>query len=75
VYEISTTQFSGKHRRVDIHAVRIGNKLAHEMPLADLHAAVKKMGVPRIEPQMGIQDVVLRLGVWQLEQLEQEATE
>ena len=69
VYEISTTQF-GKHRRVDIHAVRIGNKLAHQMPLQELHALAKKMGVPRIKPDMGMQDVVLRIGVHQLEQLD-----
>jgi hypothetical protein len=73
LYEISTTQFDNKHRRVDIHSVRCGNRLAYEMPLAELHAAVRKMGVPRISPEMGAQDVILRLGVFQLEQLEQAA--
>jgi hypothetical protein len=71
MYEISTTQFDGKHRRVDTHSVRLGNKLAHEIPLQELHAAAKKLGVPRIKPEHGMQDVILRIGVWQLEQLDE----
>ena len=71
--QISTTQFDNKFRRVDLHAIRVGNKLAHQMPLTELHAFAKKKGVPRILPEMGMQDVLLRIGVWQLEQ--QEAAE
>jgi hypothetical protein len=41
------------------------------MSLEELHRAVKELGVPRIKPDMGALDVILRLGVFQLEQLEQ----
>ena len=68
--QISTTQFDGKFRCVDLHAVRIGNKLAHQMRLEDLHAWAKKNNVPRIKSNMGFQDVLLRIGVYQLEQLD-----
>jgi hypothetical protein len=57
--------------RVDIHSVRIGNRLANDMPLEELHKEAKKLSVPRIRPEQGKQDVILRIGVWQLEQIEQ----
>jgi hypothetical protein len=38
VYQISTTQFDNKFRCVDLHNIRIGNKLAHNMPLQKPHA-------------------------------------
>jgi hypothetical protein len=68
--QISTTHFDNKFRRVDLHAIRIGDKLAHQMSLDELHAFAKKKDVPRILPEMGMQDVLLRIGVWQLEQLD-----
>ena len=71
VYQISTTQFDGKFRCVDLHNICVGNKLIHQMPLPKLHALAKELGVPRITPEMGMQDVLLRVGVWQLEQIEQ----
>jgi hypothetical protein len=64
---ISTTQFDNKFRRVDLHAIRIGDKLAYQMSLESLHAFAKKKGVPRILPNMGMQDVLLRIGIWQLD--------
>jgi hypothetical protein len=70
MYQISTTQFDGKFRCVDLHNIRIGNKFIHQMPLHKLHALAKELGVPRIEPQHGTQDVLLRIGVWQLEEIE-----
>jgi len=71
VYQISTTQFDNKHRVVDLHNIRVGNRLIHQMPLQKLHALARELGVPRIEPQMGVQDVLLRIGVWQLELIDQ----
>jgi hypothetical protein len=72
VYQISTTQFDNKFRCVDLHNIRVGNppKLAHLMPLQKLHALVRELGVPRVTPEMGAQDVLLRIGVWQLEELD-----
>jgi hypothetical protein len=71
--QISTTQFDNKFRKVDLHAIRVDGKLAYQMSLTELHAFAKKKGVPRILPNMSVQDVILRIGVWQLEQ--QEAAE
>ena len=71
--QISTTQFDNKFRRVDLHAIRVNDQLAHQMSLEQLHAYAKKKHIPRILPNMGMQDVLLRIGVWQLEQ--QEAAE
>jgi hypothetical protein len=72
VYQISTTQFDNRFRCVDLHNIRIGNKLIQNMPLQKLHALAKELGVPRIKPDMGAQDVLLRIGVWQLEEIERE---
>jgi hypothetical protein len=70
--EYFTNQFGNKHRRVDIHSLVIDKKLAHEMPIAELWAALSKMGCPRIERGMARPDLLLRYGVWQQELVEAE---
>jgi len=68
--EISSV-VDNRHRRVDVHNVRVGNKLAHKMSREELHRVVKELGVPRIKPEMGMQETIFFLGVHQLEQLDQ----
>lgn len=70
MYEILTNQFGDKYRRIDLHNIRIEGRLAHNLALPELHSYCKKMNVPRIEPQHGKQDVLIRIGVWQLEEWE-----
>jgi hypothetical protein len=45
--QISTTQFDNKFRRVDLHAIRIGDKFAHQMQLTELHALGRSSNPPR----------------------------
>jgi hypothetical protein len=70
--EYFTNLIGNKHRRVDIHALTIDKKLAHEMPMSELYAALEKMGCPRIERGMAKPDLLLRYGVWQQELVEAE---
>jgi hypothetical protein len=70
VLEISSNSVDGKFRRVDIHSLMIGDSLAHELSTPELHAALKKMGCPRISKDLGKQDVLFRYGVWLLERAE-----
>jgi hypothetical protein len=69
--QISTTQFGGKFRCVDVEGLpRIGKIKPHEMEPGSLYAALKRMGVSRIDVSHGRQDLLLRYGVWLQEQAE-----
>ena len=50
--EYSSNKF-GKWRRVDIHSVLIGDRLANELSQWELYAELKKMKCPRIADGMG----------------------
>ena len=67
--EYSSNRY-GKHRRVDISSVRIGNRLANDMSISELHAELQKIKCPRIVPGMPKPDMIFALGVFQQEQSE-----
>lgn len=61
----------GKIRKVDIHGLpKVQGKAPHEMQQQDLYAALKKLGVTRIEPMQGNRDLLFAYGVWLIEKSE-----
>jgi hypothetical protein len=68
--EYFTNTIDGKHRRIDVHSLKISGAFAHEMRVEDLYAKLKQMKCPRITAGMAKPDLLVRYGVWLQERAE-----
>ena len=72
--QIGTNRIDGKYRVIDLHSVYVPgiDVKATKFTQQDLYRECERLGVPNIYPQMGWQDLCLRLGVW-IEQRREES--